>query len=319
MPESALNDTRLIRSRELGGFGLDAQWNDDFHHALHTLLTGEKTGYYRDFGRLWHLAKAYQEGYVYTGEHSAYRRRRHGRPSREIPAKRFIVFSQNHDQVGNRIKGERLVNLVPFEALKLAAGVVLLSPFIPLLFMGEEYAAEASFPYFVSHSDPILVRAVREGRREEFASFGWQGEPPDPHAEVTFLAAKLNHKLQQQGKHKILFDLYRELIRLRKELPVLRRLSKEEMEVACMEKECVLVIRRRHETEEGIAIFHFGEETTIAILPFPVGNWIKRLDSTEERWQGPGNALPEKIASDGEISLALPPKAVLLFTEERGN
>jgi maltooligosyltrehalose trehalohydrolase len=284
MPESALNDTRLICSRELGGFGLDAQWNDDFHHALHTLLTGEKTGYYRDFGCLRHLAKAYQEGYVYTGEPSAYRRRRHGRPSREIPAERFIVFSQNHDQVGNRIKGERLVNLVPFEALKLAAGVVLLSPFIPLLFMGEEYGEEAPFPYFISHSDPELIRAVREGRREEFASFGWQEDPPDPNAEETFLAAKLNHKLRQKGKHEVLLNLYKELIRLRKKLPALRRLSKEGMEVACMEKENVLLIRRRYEQGQGIAVFHFGEERAVTVLPFPTGNWIKRLDSTEERW-----------------------------------
>jgi len=319
MPESALNDTRLICSRELGGFGLDAQWNDDFHHALHTLLTGEKTGYYQDFGRLRHLAKAYQEGYVYTGEPSAYRRRRHGRPSREIPAERFIVFSQNHDQVGNRIKGERLVNLVPFEAVKLAAGVVLLSPFIPLLFMGEEYGEEAPFPYFISHTDPELIRAVREGRREEFASFGWQEDPPDPNAEETFLAAKLNHKLRQKGKHEVLLNLYKELIHLRKKLPMLRRLSKEGMEVACMEKENVLLIRRRHEQGQGIAVFHFGEERIITVLPFPKGNWIKRLDSTEERWQGPGSALPARIASDGQVSLALPPKTVLLFTEEKGN
>jgi maltooligosyltrehalose trehalohydrolase len=185
--------------------------------------------------------------------------------------------------------------------------------------MGEEYGEDASFPYFVSHSDPALVRAVREGRREEFASFGWQGEPPDPHAEDTFLAAKLNHKMRQQGRHKILFHLYRELIHLRKDLPVLRRLSKEGMEIACMEKERVLVIRRRHETGQGIAVFHFGQEKTIAILPFPEGNWIKRLDSTEKRWQGPGSALPAKIASDGQVSLTLPPESVLLFTEEGRN
>jgi maltooligosyltrehalose trehalohydrolase len=157
--ESALNDTRVIRSREFGGYGLDAQWNDDFHHALHTVLTGERMGYYRDFGRLQDLAKALLEGFVYSGEYSPYRRRRHGNSSRDIPAHRFVVFSQNHDQVGNRMRGERLSELVCFERTKLAAGVMTLSPFIPLLFMGEEYGETAPFQYFVSHSDPDLRRS----------------------------------------------------------------------------------------------------------------------------------------------------------------
>jgi maltooligosyltrehalose trehalohydrolase len=146
MPESALNDSRIIRSREMGGFGLDAQWNDDFHHALHALLTEERFGYYEDFGRFRDLVAAYRDGFVYSGQYSSYRKRRHGRSSRDIPSQRFIVFSQNHDQVGNRMQGERLSELVPFEALKLAAGTVLLSPFIPLLFMGEEYGEMSRLP-----------------------------------------------------------------------------------------------------------------------------------------------------------------------------
>jgi maltooligosyltrehalose trehalohydrolase len=155
--ESDLNDTRVIRPRVVGGYGLDAQWNDDFHHALHTLLTRERRGYYQDFGQLRNLAKAFREGFVYSGEYSPYRRRRHGNPSRDIPAHQFVVFAQNHDQVGNRMRGERLSELVCLERTKLTAGVVLLSPFIPLLFMGEEYGETAPFPYFVSHSDPALV------------------------------------------------------------------------------------------------------------------------------------------------------------------
>ncbi|MCJ7830813.1 MAG: malto-oligosyltrehalose trehalohydrolase, partial [Desulfobacterales bacterium] len=137
--ESALNDVRLIRQPDLGGFGLDAQWNDDFHHALHTILTGENDGYYQDFGRFDQLVKAFDDGFVYTGQYSAFRKRSHGNRSAEIPSRRFVVSSQNHDQVGNRMLGERLGALVPFEALKLAAGMVLLSPYLPLLFMGEEY------------------------------------------------------------------------------------------------------------------------------------------------------------------------------------
>ena len=152
MAESDLNDVRLVRSPDLGGYGLDGHWNDDFHHALHTLLTGEQTGYYADFGRLEQLAKAWREGFIYSGEYSPHRRRRHGSSSRDIAPERLVVFAQNHDQIGNRLGGERLSQLVSFEALKLAAGAVLLSPFLPLLFMGEEYGEVAPFWYFVSHS-----------------------------------------------------------------------------------------------------------------------------------------------------------------------
>jgi len=155
--------------------GLDAQWCDDFHHALHTLLTGEQTGYYLDFGSLEHLDKAFTEGFVYSSQYSAYRRRRHGNSSCHVPPRQFVVFSQNHDQVGNRLLGERLSTLVSFEALKLVAGMVILSPYIPLLFMGEEWGERAPFQYFTSHSDAALVHAVRRGRQAEFASFRWQG------------------------------------------------------------------------------------------------------------------------------------------------
>jgi maltooligosyltrehalose trehalohydrolase len=316
--ESALNDTRVVRSRDLGGFGLDAQWNDDFHHALHTLLTGEQTGYYQDFGRLQHLAKAHQEGFVYTGEYSAYRRRRHGNPSRQIPADRFVVFAQNHDQVGNRMKGERLSQLVSFEALKLAAGMVLLSPFIPLLFMGEEYGEEAPFPYFISHSDSDLVEAVRRGRVEEFAAFQWQGEPWDPQDEATFLRAKLNHQMREQGKGKVLCQLYKELIRLRKGHPVLTRLSKKEMEVTWLEGEAVLFVRRWHETDQILSFFHFGEEIISLRVPFVRGQWKKRLDSADSVWQGPGSPVPRQIKSEGKVTLCLPPKAFVLFTMKEG-
>ncbi|MBI1995456.1 MAG: malto-oligosyltrehalose trehalohydrolase, partial [Deltaproteobacteria bacterium] len=144
-PESAANDSRLVRARELGGYGLDAQWNDDFHHALRGVLTGERSGYYVDYGEFRQLVKAYREGFVYSGEYSKHRRRRHGTSTQDIPAERFVVFSQNHDQVGNRMLGERLSQLVSFEALKLAASTVILSPFIPLLFMGEEYSEVAPF------------------------------------------------------------------------------------------------------------------------------------------------------------------------------
>jgi maltooligosyltrehalose trehalohydrolase len=314
--ESALNDTRLVRSRKLGGFGLDAQWNDDFHHALQTLLTGEQTGYYQDFGRLRHLAKAHEEGFVYTGEYSAYRRRRHGHSSKQIGADRFVVFGQNHDQVGNRMKGERLSCLVSFEALKLAAGVVLLSPFIPLMFMGEEYGEEAPFPYFTSHSDPDLAEAVKRGRIEEFASFHWEGEPPDPQDSETFLSARLNHQLRERKPNNVLLSFYKTLIRLRKDHPVLRRRTKEEMEVRCLEESSVLFVRRWHETDQIVSVFHFGDKPVSLKIPLARGRWEKRLDSAGRRWAGPGSTVPPQIESAGEWTLPLIPTSFVLFSME---
>jgi maltooligosyltrehalose trehalohydrolase len=316
IPESDLNDTRLIRSRDLGGFGLDAQWNDDFHHALHTLLTDEDTGYYQDFGKLEHLVKSFREGFVYTGEYSSYRRRRHGNSSRSIPAERFVVFAQNHDQIGNRAQSERLSELVTFEAQKLAAGVVLLSPFIPLLFMGDEYGETAPFYYFVSHSDPDLIEAVRRGRRKEFAAFRWQGEPPDPQDETTFLRSKLNHDLRSQGQHKILYDFYSELLRLRKESPALRVLDKDRLEVTGLEQKQVLWWRRCHAEQEAVAIFHFGKAKKSISLPLPVGKWKKQIDSADDTWRGPGSTTPLELISEGKVSLSLPPESFVVVSRE---
>lgn len=311
--ESDLNDTKLIRSQELGGYGLDAQWNDDFHHALHTLLTGESSGYYQDFGNLSHLVKAFAEGYIYSGQYSAYRRRCHGNSSKHLAARQFVVCSQNHDQVGNRMFGERLSQLVPFDGLKLAAGVVLLSPFIPLLFMGEEYGEPAPFPYFVSHSDPELVEAVRRGRAEEFAAFAWKGEPPDPQDEATFLQAKLDHKLRHDGQHKILFDFYKELVRLRITLPSLTSLSKEAMEVSGYERQKILFVRRWSGDDEVFMVFNFGDTEDSITLPVPEGRWRRVLDSADERWKGNGTSLPDQLISDGEVTLRLRSRAFALF------
>lgn len=311
--ESDLNDTKVIRSQELGGYGLDAQWNDDFHHALHTLLTGESSGYYQDFGKVSHLVKAFAEGYIYSGQYSAYRRHRHGNSSKHLAARQLVVCSQNHDQVGNRMFGERLSQLVSFDGLKLAAGVVLLSPFIPLLFMGEEYGESAPFPYFVSHSDPELIEAVRRGRAEEFAAFAWRGEPPDPQDEATFLQAKLDHKLRHDGEHKVLLDFYKELVRLRNTLPALTSLSKESMEVAGYERQNVLFVRRWSGDDEVFMAFHFRDTEDSIALPVPGGRWRRVLDSADERWKGNGTSLPDQLTSDGEVTLGVGSRAFALF------
>jgi maltooligosyltrehalose trehalohydrolase len=315
--ESDLNDTRIIRSRELGGFGLDAQWNDDFHHALHTLFINEDSGYYGDFGELHHLVKAFRQGFVYSGDYSRYRKRNHGNSSSSIPAEQFVVFAQNHDQVGNRAQSERLSALVSFEAQKLSAGVVLLSPFIPLLFMGEEYGETAPFYYFVSHSDPDLIVAVQRGRREEFAAFRWQGAPPDPQDEATFLQCKLDPKLRFQGQHEVLYSFYRELILLRRESPPLKVLDKERLEVTGLEQEKVLLWRRWSEEQQAAAVFHFGKQVRSLSLPLPEGRWRKQLDSADRIWGGPGSTVSSEIVSEGKVSLSLPAESCIVFIRER--
>jgi maltooligosyltrehalose trehalohydrolase len=311
--ESAANDARLVRGRERGGYGLDAQWNDDFHHCLRTLLTGERNGYYRDYGEFTQLVKAYREGYAYSGEYSAFRRRRHGVSSRDIPAGRFVVFAQNHDQVGNRMLGDRLCRSVSFEDLKLAAGLVLFSPFIPLLFMGEEYGEPAPFPYFISHTDAALMEAVRRGRREEFAEFAWQGEVPDPHAEATFLSAKLRHELRGYGDHQVLLEFYRTLIGLRKSLPALIRLDKNTMTVTADENHLTLAVHRWCADDQVLLLANLNTAKTALELPAAVGHWHKVIDSAETKWRGGSSELPEEF-DGGEIFRGmLASRSVALF------
>jgi maltooligosyltrehalose trehalohydrolase len=317
MPESADNDARLLRAPELGGFGLDAQWSDDFHHCLHALLTGERTGYYEDYGGLDQLAKGFREGFVYSGEFSRFRKRRHGSASRDIPAERFIVFSQNHDQVGNRAHGERLSELAGFEAAKLAAGAVLLSPFVPLLFMGEEYGETAPFPYFISHNDPALVEAVRRGRREEFRGWRREKEPPDPGAEATFQSAKLHHDLRGNERHRALFALYQQLIRLRKEIPCLAEPNKDAMEVVGAERKKLLWVRRWNENDEVFTAFNFHSAEVAFELPWSSGDWTKLLDSADEQWRGRGSIVPQWLDRKNTAPLSMAPRAFVVFRLNR--
>jgi maltooligosyltrehalose trehalohydrolase len=299
--ESDLNDVRIINPVERGGYALNAQWNDDFHHALHAVLTDENKGYYEDFGHVRDLERALREGFVYSGRYSRYRKRRHGNSSRESSADRFIVFSQSHDQVGNRAQGDRLSMTQPIEKLKLAAGTVLLSPYIPLLFMGEEYGETAPFLYFVSYSDPSLVEAVREGRKREFAAFCWTGTAPDPQAEDTFRASKLSVDLRHSDWNRSLFLFYKRLIGLRRTVPALSHPSKEHMELHCLENEKVLLMRRWLGEDEVFCVFNFGDDILSITLSAPKGMWRRVLDSSEEVWGGEGALSPESIESGSSV------------------
>jgi maltooligosyltrehalose trehalohydrolase len=243
--ESDLNDPRLVQAREAHGYGLDAQWSDDFHHALVTVLTGERGGYYVDFGRLADLAKALQQVFVYDGRYSIYRDRVHGRSAMGVPGWRFLGYSQNHDQVGNRVKGERLVQVAGLARAKIAAALELTAPFTPLIFQGEEWAASTPFQYFTDHEDLELGRLISEGRRREFAAFGWDlGEVPDPQDAATFERSKLDWGELGKEPHAAVLDWYKRLIQLRKSSPDLLHGDMGSVEVQSSEEQQWLTMTR---------------------------------------------------------------------------
>ena len=311
--ESSGNDPKFVKSSELGGYGFDAVWNGDFHHSLHVSLTGERQGIYQDFVGLPSMVKAFMEGFVNTGQYSSYRQRHYGASSKEIDATKLVVFAQNHDQVGNRMLGERLSQLVTFEKLKLAAATVLLSPFIPLLFMGEEYGESAPFLYFISHSNPELVEAVRRGRRREFSAHGWKGLAPDPQDEGTFLSSKLDRRLRIKANNDVLFQFYKEVIRIRKEIPPLAQLSKINMEVTSDNSVSVMLVRRWVDAQEVLVILNFGDSRTSATVSVSNGRWIKVLDSADVQWLGSGSPVPEELHSEEEVKFLINAQAFVVF------
>ncbi len=232
--ESDLNDSRIVLSRDAGGFGLDAQWSDDFHHALVTLITGDQTGYYSDFGTMADLAKALEEVFVYSGRYSAHRGRRHGRPVNDLPGWRFLGYAQNHDQVGNRARGERLGHLTTEGRSKIAAALVVTAPFVPMLFQGEEFNASSPFLYFTHHEDEELGKKVSEGRSSEFSGFGWKShEIPDPQSAETLQLSKLKWEEAATGPHAGMLAWYKALIRLRRTTPDLTNGRMDMVQVEC--------------------------------------------------------------------------------------
>ena len=314
--ESDLNDARLLLPPERGGDGLDAQWADDFHHCLHTALTGERDGYYRDFDGISQLAETLRQGWYYSGQYSPFRRRRHGNSPEHVRARQLVVCSQNHDQVGNRALGERLIQLAGFNAAKLAATAVVLSPFVPLLFMGEEYGETAPFLYFVSHSDVELVEAVRKGRRAEFSDLGASTDFPDPQDATTFVKSKLNLDLLRQEKHAAMNAFYRELLRLRRTHPALSTPTKSGIEVDLLESADAIVLRRMRGNRQAIVVLHFGRDSRCIRVHFPPGAWWKAIDSCDARWNGGASALAEEIDTcGGDSELLMQPLQAVVYLD----
>jgi maltooligosyltrehalose trehalohydrolase len=307
--ESDLNDTRVLRSRCEGGFGMPSQWSDDFHHSVHTLLTGEHSGYYEDFGGIQHLAGTLKRGWYYAGQYSRHRRRRHGNRPPPFKGTNYVVCTQNHDQVGNRAFGERLSSLVNFESLKLAAGANLLSPFVPLLFMGEEYGETAPFLYFTSHSDLDLAEAVRHGRTAEFASFSWQGQIPDPQADSTFANSRLKQLLAQEEPHRTLLRFYRMLLRFRREHGLGHTGAPSVKEFASPKAIVTVQDTRRNQL---VMLFNFGDDSAELGDAIPNGKWEKKIDSSDLEWLGPGSSLPSAVEASAR-SLTLMPRSFAVF------
>src|SRR6185437_9484026 len=279
--ESASNDPRTITPTSEGGLGMDAQWNDDFHHALHVALTSERFGYYADYTGASDVARAIDEGFVYQGQRSQYRKRRHGAPSGSIDPSRYVIYAQNHDQVGNRPDGARLSTLVPLEKLLLSAALLLLAPGVPLLFMGEEYGETAPFTYFVDHSDPDLLEAIRRGRAHEHD--GQRGDELDPADPATFERAVLDHSLRADGQHHLIWEHYCSLLSLRAGEPAFRRSSRVESTAEAWGP--VVTMMRTHATTAIVAFFNLSGSTQSVPMPAS-GCWeelLTRGESSTER------------------------------------
>ncbi len=310
--ESDRNDPKLALPQTHGGHGLDALWSDDFHHALHALLTGEKHGYYQDYGKLELLTRAMSHGFAYQGEYSRYRRRGHGAPPASLPPSAHVICTQNHDQVGNRMDGARLTQLVPFEVCKLAAALLLFSPGTPMLFMGEEYGETAPFLYFISHDNPALATAVREGRLRECKKFGWMNAPPDPQDPETFRQSLLDWSKLKKQRHQQLLAFYTRCIALRRRYPALHHGGGDMLTVRSDSGMQTLMLRRSFRGLHALCLYnlHPEESRLFSIDNIPsTCSWRKVLDSSEHMWGGPGGSLPE-IATG---TLLLPPHCAALY------
>jgi len=289
--ESHDNDRKIVLPVADGGLGLDTIWSDDFHHAVHSRLTGEKTGYYVDFAGGQGLTRALAEGFAFQGEPSAYFGRARGSRSADLGGERFTICLQNHDQVGNRAVGDRLSTIMPFAAVKLAAALLFAAPALPLIFMGEEYGETSPFQYFTSHLDPALVEAVRKGRVEEFKSFGWEGAVPDPSEPATFLRSRLNHSLAGAPRHRELREYYRRWLALRRSHPALGAGGKDRARAELDATNSVLTLARPTADGPGVRLVANLTNVVRSFTP-PSADWRVLLDSEDARFAGSAISKP---------------------------
>lgn len=318
--ESDLNEPKFIKPIAEQGYGMDAQWNDEFHHALRVSAGGERNGYYADYNGIQHLAKAYRDAYVYDGTYMERRARIVGKSTAGHAGRQFVVFSQNHDQIGNRMLGERPSQLVSAEMQKLMAGAVISSPYLPMLFMGEEWGETNPFLYFVSHSDLPLIEAVRQGRKKEFAAFHGPFAAPDPQAEQSFQQSKLNWERLTQEPHQTILRYYKTLLALRKGSS-LRHPDRESVAVVADQARQTVTLFRRHASpaeeqaeETVVCLMNFSKEIQWLRLPVRNGHWHKLLDSADPQWYGPA-AGPMEVAGNEE-HLAVQPESILIYTNK---
>ncbi|MBL6447473.1 malto-oligosyltrehalose trehalohydrolase [Fulvivirga sp. 29W222] len=314
--ESELNDVRILEPYEKGGYGLDAQWTDDFHHAVHALATGEKDGYYQDYGKINHLAKAFRQGFVYDGEYSSFRKKTVGNSPQSMASSRFIVCIQNHDQIGNRMLGERVAGLVSFEMLKLMAGIMLVSPYVPMLFMGEEYGENHPFQYFIHHGDSDLAEAVRKGRSKAFKALKSKRKMPDPQAKETYNHSKLKWNFHQHPEQRALFTYYQYLISLRKQ-GLFSVFFKRHLDTEVHEQQKLLMVRSK-DARPGIGIllvvFNFSKEPQYVNTPGFTEMWYKVCSSSDEHWRGKGCTSKVLLQKGERITVA--PESMILYKSE---
>jgi maltooligosyltrehalose trehalohydrolase len=312
--EFDLNNPRYVTPVEKGGYGMDAQWVDEFHHALHAVITGERDGYYEDFGSLQMLASSLQHSYVYTGQYSIHRKRSFGLEPKNTSYNQCIAFVQNHDQIGNRLLGDRLATMLSAEQLKLAAATLLLSPHIPLLFMGEEYGEKNPFLYFTSHSDKGLIAQLREGRRKEFAHFNWKGEVPDPQSEEVFNNSKLSWKATEVPG---LFNFYQHLIAFRKSRPAMQNFKRYNAIRNIRVHNNVLQFERHGNNDMLIIYLNFSKEAQSLVNENPDACKVV-IDSSGTEWEGPGNLSAITVQS-GEPFLLNPFSATVFEIVNRSD
>lgn len=311
--ECDLNDPKYIRGRGEYGYGLHAQWIDEFHHALRITSGEAPTGYYSDFKGIRHLAKSYRDAYVYDGIFSEYRNRTFGASASHLPAEKFVVFSQNHDQVGNRMMGERTSHLLSFEMQKLLAGAVLISPYIPLLFMGEEWCTPSPFLYFVSHTDSELIKAVRKGRKEEFKEFHALGEAPDPQSEETFIKSKIFWPDADIEPHSIMLEYYKALIGFRKKHRDFLTREKGRFEVACYESEEVIGLSYWKSENLLLCILNFSSSVQQLSGYTNKERLHTRFNSADPVWSGKHH-LPVEFKKGTLIQI--PPESLTIYSNK---